>query len=349
MTYNKNTIDSLLQEQFRGRVQRGEPLAAHSSAKAGGPADFFLELESIEEVERLVSFCCQFRVPLLVIGNGSNILFADQSVRGIVACIRAKGYRLEKPSPNAALAILDAGMTWSEASEQLVRRGWSGLEFGAGIPGTLAGAVVTNAGAHNEEIGQHVHWVEVLDARGCNLEEEGSFSPPQRRRYTQGELGLGNRKSRFREQRRAQISAAGHLVPAAARPLIAPPEIILQVSVVVSRGDQYHIAQRQADARHQPQIDVFAGHIGPLFKDPSAHKASQLIEQARRQARTQGKVQVSAHNANFLVNQAGATASEIASMIVEIHQQVLTSFGIDLEVDLELYGDWDGSYGQGSR
>ena len=342
MIYDKNTIDSLLHEPFRGRVKREEPLAAHSSAKAGGPADFFLELESTEEVEQLVRFCCQFRVPLLVIGNGSNILFTDQGVRGIVACLRTKGYRLEGPTPLSALAIVDAAMTWQEASEQLAQEGWSGLEFGVGIPGTLAGAVVTNAGAHNEEIGQHLHWVEVLDARECNLLEEGGLSLPQRRRYSQGELQLGNRKSRFREQRRAQISASGELVPAP-RPLIAPPEIILQLSVTVYRGDKHHIKLREADARasHQLQIDSFAGYIGPLFKDPFGHKASQLIKQAGMKAWSRGKVHVSAHNANFLVNQAGAQASEIASMIVEIHQQVRASFGIDLEVDIELYGAWD--------
>jgi UDP-N-acetylmuramate dehydrogenase len=96
-----------------------------------------------------------------------------------------------------------------------------------------------------------------------------------------------------------------------------------------------------ADARasHPLQIDAFAGHIGPLFKDPLGYKASELIEQAGGKAWCQGKVHVSAHNANFLVNQAGATASEIASMIVEIHQRIMALWRIDLEVDLELYGD----------
>lgn len=340
MIYDKHSTDSLLQEQFGGRVQREEPLAAHSSARTGGPADFFLELASIEEVERLVRLCCQFRVPLLVIGNGSNILFTDHGVRGIVARLRTQGYRLEGPTPISALAIVDAAMTWQETSEQLAQEGWGGLEFGVGIPGTLAGAVVTNAGSHNEEIGQHLHWVDVLDARGCNLLDEGGLSLPQRRRFSQGELQLGNRKSRFREQRRAQISASGQLVPAP-RPLIDPPEIILQLAVTVYRDDQYRIQQRGADARasHPLQIDAFAGHIGPLFKDPFGYKASQLIEQVGLKAWSQGKVAVSAHNANFLVNQAGATAGEIARLIVEIHQRVLALLRIDLEVDLELHGD----------
>jgi UDP-N-acetylmuramate dehydrogenase len=288
MIYDKKTIDSLLQEPFQGRVKREEPLAAHCSAKAGGPADFFLELTSTKEVERLVGLCCQFRVPLLLIGNGSNILFTDQGVRGIVACMRTKGYRLEGRTPLSALAIVDAAMTWQEASEQLAQEGWSGLEFGVGIPGTLGGAVVTNAAAHNEEIGQHVHWVEVLDARGCNLQEEGEFSLPQRRRYTQGELQLSNRKSRFREQRRAQISASGQLVPAP-RPLIAPPEIILQLSVTVYRDDKQRIKQREANARALHQLQIFCSRPVTARASRIALIVASVPEEVIRSISTDGK------------------------------------------------------------
>ncbi|HEU5375476.1 MAG TPA: FAD-binding protein [Ktedonobacteraceae bacterium] len=106
MIYEKKSIDSLLQDTFRGRAQREEPLAAHSSAKAGGPADFFLELESTEEVERLVRLCCQLRVPLLVIGKGSNILFTDQGVRGIVACLRDQAIGWKGQHPSLPLPLL---------------------------------------------------------------------------------------------------------------------------------------------------------------------------------------------------------------------------------------------------
>lgn len=337
MSYDRTALGALLQEHFQGRVKRDEPLAAHSSAGVGGPADFFVELQSNTEVERLASLCAQSRIPLLVIGNGSNILFTDQGVRGIVARMGAKAYRLEEQQRGSALAVIDAGITWSDLVKEMTQRGWGGLEFGVGIPGTLGGAIVTNAGAHNEEIGQHVQWVEVLDARGSMLEEEEEVSIPQLRRYMQADLQLGNRKSRFREQRRALITASGQLVPAP-RAMIAPPEIILRLAVSVYREDEQRMAQRRADYKvsHQLQIDSFAGHVGPLFKDPFGVKASQLIEQAGMKALRRGKMQVSAHNANFLVNQGGVQAADIASMIVEIHQQVLAQLGVDLEVDIEL-------------
>lgn len=344
MTDDIPFIDALLQADFPGRVKRGEPLAAHSSAGVGGPADFFLELHTTAECEQLVRLCAQSRIPLLVMGNGSNILFTDQGVRGIVARMGAMTSRWEEQEGTLAHVVVDAGMTWSDLAEQLARHGWGGVECGIGIPGTLGGAIVTNAGAHNEEVGRHVQWIDVLDARGCNVEEAGEVAIPQLRRYTQADLQLGNRQSRFRVQRRAQITALGQLVPAPCA-MITPPEIILRLCVSVYRDDARHLDQRRAafQASHARQIDAFAGHVGPLFKDPVGMKASQLIEQVGMKGVRRGEVQVSASNANYLVNQGGARGTEIAGMLVAIHQQVLVRLGVDLEVDLELHGAGDES------
>lgn len=341
MIYDIAATDALLQHQFHERVKRDEPLAAHSSARAGGPADFFLELQTTEEVERLVCLCAQSHIPLLMIGNGSNILFADWGVRGIVARMGATTYHFEEQHRGSALAVVDAGMDWSLLVQKMAEQGWGGMEFGVGIPGTLGGAIVTNAGAYNEEIGQRVQWLDVLDARGCNVEGEDEFSIPQMRRYEQAGLQLGNRKSRFREERRAHITEARQLVPAP-RMLITPPEIILRLAVRVYSDSKEHIDEHLTDFRayHRKQVDPFTGHIGPLFKDPFEERASQLIEQAGMKAFGKDRVQISPYNANFLLNQGGASAREIASVIVEVHQRVLAQLGIDLEVDIELYGDW---------
>lgn len=336
MTNTIPSISSLLHACFPGRVKQDEPLAAHSSARVGGPADFFLELDTTDECEQLVRLCAQYRLPLLIIGNGSNILFTDQGVRGIVARMGARTSHLDEQQQ---MAVVDAGVSWPDLVEEMARHGWGGLAFGAGIPGTLGGSIVTNAGFHNEEIGQHVQWVEVLDARGCNVAEEGTFAFPQLRRYTQADLQLGNRKSRFREQRRAQITPSGQLVPVP-RAQITPPEIILRLGVRMQQEDTQHIAQRwrKNQAASMGHINEFAGHVGPLFKDPPGRKASQVIERTAMDEWKKGAVHISAHNANFLVNQGGAQAADIAQMIVAIHHQVLVQTGIDLEVDIEVYG-----------
>ncbi|MGH2508722.1 MAG: hypothetical protein ACRDHZ_15155, partial [Ktedonobacteraceae bacterium] len=221
---------------------------------------------------------------------------------------------------------------------ELARHGWGGLGFGHEIPGTLGGAIVTNACFQNTAIGQYVQWVEILDARGCNT-EEGEWSFPQLRRYTQADLQLGNRQSRFREQQRAGITASGQLMPAP-HPLITPPEIILRLGIRVQRDNAQRRAQQQTEQRgvSPRHIDAFAGHIGPLFKDQGEVKASRLIEQAGMDEWRRGTVQISAQNANFLVNRGDAQAADITNMITAIHQQVLAQTGIHLEVDLEVYG-----------
>lgn len=330
------SIETVLHAAFAGRMRQHEPLSAHNSAGVGGPADIFLELESTTECEDLVRLCADARVPLLIIGNGSNILFPDQGVRGIVARMRAKTFRLEEEGENGALAIVDAGLTWPELIERLAQHGWGGMiDFAHKIPETVGGALVTNASFSNMAIGQNVQWAEILDARGCNAEEEGAWAVPQVRRYTQADLQLGNRQSRFREQQRARITPSGQLLPAPYS-LIAPPEIILRLGIHVQRGG----AQQQPDERgkFQRHIEAFAGHIGPLFKDPGKVKASQLIEQAAVDGWRKGPVQISAYNANFLVNQGDARTADIIAMIVTIQQQVLARTGIPLEVDLEIYG-----------
>lgn len=335
MTKNGPSIDEVLCILFPGRVRRQERLALHSSAGVGGPADFFLDLQSVTECDRLVRLCAEARVPLMIIGNGSNILFTDRGVRGIVARMGTKALHLEEQEGGQALAIADAGLTWPEVIEELGRQGWGGLDFGDEIPGTLGGAIATNARYHNEAIGQYVQWVEILDARGCNIEEEGEWAIPQRRRYTQADLRLGNRQSRFRERQRAVITASGELRPAP-RPLIAPPEIIVQMGIRVHRGNAQRRARQQAESLLP--IGACRGQIGPLFKDPGEVKASQLIEQAGGDMWRSGPVRLSAHNANFLVNRGHACASDISNIIVAIYQQVLARTGICLEVDLEVCG-----------
>ena len=335
MTQDVYLVDNVLYTLFPGRVRHREPLALHSSARVGGPADIFLDLQSPTECDRLVRLCAEVHVPLLIIGNGSNVLFPDQGVRGIVARMGTKALRLEEQAGDAALAIADAGLTWTELIDGLARQGWGGLDFGYEIPGTLGGAIVTNAGFHNEAIGQYVQWVEILDARGCNAEEEEEWSIPQTRRYARAELQFGNRQSRFREQQRAFITTSGQLIPGP-RPLITPPEIILRLGVRVRKGNAQRRTQQQAEP--QQPVGACAGQIGPLFKDPGEIKAGQLIEQIGGDAWWSGAVQLSPHDANFLVNRGGARAADIIRTMIAIHQQVLAKTGIHLEVDLEVYG-----------
>ncbi len=341
MKFDTERAYRLLQAHFQERVRRDEPLARHSSFGAGGLADVWVNLASTQELIHLVSLCAEEHFPLFIMGKGTTILFADRGIRGIVACMAAQTYQIEQEGPDRALLIADAGVNWSLLIQELAAQGWGGLDFGIGIPGTLAGGVVSNARAHDEEIGQIVQWLDVLDARGCNIEEEDQFSPPLQRRYEHGDLDLGYRYSRFRKQRQAHFDQDGQLLPPS-RSLIEPAEIILRLALRLEREDPQRLRARiKAYQARRKQMEPMPYHAGPIFKEASDREIRHLLEQAGVQGLMQGQAMVSTRHPNYIMNLGGACASDAATLIVRIHQQVLERLGVDLSLDLELHGEWE--------
>src|SRR5581483_9568434 len=210
-----------LRSHFGGRVRRNEPLARHCTFGVGGPADIWVSLDTREELIGLTTLCVEQRWPLLFAGNGTNVLYADEGVRGIVARIAMNRYSIEDRGDGTALLIADAGVSWPRLLNELAPLGWGGLEFGPGIPGTLGGGVISNAGAHGGDLAQVLEWVETLDTHSS---EEPSQAPTVHR-YALSELDLGYRHSRFRAQRRVQFVYQWY-TRAAPRKLIEPSEII---------------------------------------------------------------------------------------------------------------------------
>ena len=340
MTFDTETAYHELHPYFQTRVRPHEPLARHSAFGVGGPADVWLSLESQAEVLDLVRLCAQEHWPLLIVGNGTNILFADAGVRGIVAHLALAGYRLEERSDGTALLLAEAGVSWPLLLHELAPLGWSGLEFGVGIPGTLGGGVISNAGAHNEELGRVLAWIEVLDARGCNAAGEDQIALPFMRRYVRDELDLGYRHSRFRDHRQVRFDAQGQLIPAP-RGMIEPAEIITRLGIQLHHEEPQQVRRTLAQYKHDRQVtEPTQRHAGSIFKDPPEAQASQLIEQAGMKGRVRGRARISERNPNYMVNVGGASAADVAALIMEAHQAVLQRCGVDLALDVELHGAW---------
>jgi UDP-N-acetylmuramate dehydrogenase len=339
MAFNQDEAYSLLHTHFRDRVRRNEPLAKYSPLGIGGPADLWVLLESMEELVQLVNTCAEEHYPVLIIGNGSNVLFSDAGVRGIVAKVATHSFTVENLGNRHGLLIADAGISWSRLAYELAEMGWGGLEFGADIPGTLGGGIVSNARAHNEDVGQRLQWLEVLDARGANVDGEDTIAYPMVRRYEYDELDLSNRHSRFRVQRCASFDKDGQLVPSI-RAMIEPGEIILRLALTLYLDDPEHLHQRLKlyKAMHEQSRQC---HAGPLFKNPFGQDASHLIERAGMRGRMLGNVQVSSSDANYLVNLGEAHATDVIALLTLIHRQVLEQLHVNLAVDLELQGDWE--------
>ena len=340
MRFHADTAYKELRPHFQERVRRNEPLARHCTFGVGGPADVWISLETREELIGLVRLCVAQHWPLLIAGNSTNVLYADAGVRGIVARVALHTYSIEDHGDGTALLIADAGVSWPRLQNELAPAGWGGLAFGIGIPGTLGGAVISNAGAHNEELGEVLEWIEVLDARRSSEDGEDEISLPLMRRYLHDELDLSYRHSRFREQRRVRFDEIGSLIPAQ-RHVIDPPEIVMALGIRLHREDPQKL--RADIARYQDyrkMAEPVQRHTGTVFKDPPGHEASQLIDQAGLKGKTRGKAQIAERNANYMVNLGGTSASDIAALVVEAHQRVLEQFGVDLELDVELHGEW---------
>lgn len=336
-TFNSDNAYQQLKRRFEGRVKLHESLARHSAFGVGGPADVWLTIDSQNELIGLVSLCAEEHWPLLLIGNGSNIIFTDAGVRGIVAKVAVQGYQITEESDGTALLSVGSGSNWPRLAIELAQLGWGGLEFGIGIPGTLGAGLISNAGAHDRDMGNVLEWIEVLDARGSNLERD-ELSLPIVRRYMRDELDLRYRYSRLRAGHESIITEQGEILPVPYR-LIEPAEIVTQLGLHLHR-EQPHLLEEQITQYRQvrQENEPLQRHTGSIFKDPAGQSASALIEQAGLKGFTIGKASISERNANYIVNQGSATTTDILNLIKEVHRRIKAQYNIHLELNVEVRG-----------
>ncbi len=340
MLFDADSAYTKLNPYFRGRIRRNESLAQHCSLAVGGPADLWISLETQKELFDMVNLCAEQRWPLLIVGGGTNMLYVDGGERGIVAHIALNQYEIEDFGDGTGLLIADSGTRWPRLLHDLAPLGWGGLEFGVGIPGTLGGGIISNAGTHVGDLGQVLEWIEVLDARGCNNESANQSAVPLVRNYLHNELDLGYRQSRFRARRRVQSDAQGHLLPIP-RSMIEPTEIVLRLAIRLEHEDPKKLLEVIDQHRYlRHKVEPIEQHSAPIFKDPVGNEASHLVEQVEMKGKMQGNAQISVRNANYIVNQGGARSIDVAALIMETHQRVLDQLGIDLELDVDVRGVW---------
>jgi UDP-N-acetylmuramate dehydrogenase len=283
-------------------VLRAEPLSRHTSFRIGGPAELFVTAESLDELCAIVTLARELEVPCFLLGSGTNILVSDRGIRGLVIANRARGRRFEGRTLYA-----ESGALLSRLARQAVRHGLSGLEWAVGIPGTIGGAVVGNAGAYGASMADVVRQITVLDESN------------QARDMAVGELGLGYRTSRLRGQQVVVLSAELGLKYSPRRHL---------ETVVAMRT-----ARRKKTQPSQPSA-------GSVFRNPPGDFAGRLIEAAGLKGRRVGQACVSEVHANFIVNLGAASAEEVRQLIDLIQQTVWKLFQVQLELEVELVGQW---------
>ncbi|MCL6429554.1 MAG: UDP-N-acetylmuramate dehydrogenase [Anaerolineae bacterium] len=289
------------------RVHRHVPLAPYTTYRIGGPADLVYEATTAPELQQAWQLAHEHGVSCLVLGRGSNVLVADKGVRGLVILNRCSGLKVD---PGGVLTVA-SGTLLSEVAERTASEGWAGLEWSVGIPGSVGGAIVGNAGAHGGYVGDVLEAVTVLD--------HGEV-----RTLARPELGMGYRTSLFK-------TIPNHN----GRP------VILEATFALRPADS-RVLRRQMAEWLQWRVDRHPQEpsAGSVFKRTAQYPAGFLIEQADLKGRRRGGAQVSPRHANFIVNLGVATAEDVRALLEEVRETVEARFGVRLELEIELVGEW---------
>lgn len=323
------TMLNELRERFGTGVVGGEKLSRHGTFGVGGPADAWLAIDQEATLVELTALASARGWPLMLVGNGTNVLYSDAGARGIVARMHSAAWHTDDVDSEHVLLTADAGVDLPKLVNALAAQGLSGLEWGAGVPGTVGGAVVSNAGANGACVADTLQTARVLFTR------EGVV-----RELSAAELDLDYRHSRFRAARRIAFDDDGHPV-AAPRASIEPAEMITGATFLLRRDDPAEVRTRVVHhLRYRKETQPTQKSAGSVFKNPLPEYSGRLIEAAGLKGHMIGKAQISPRHANFIVNTGGATAEDVVRLIALARRTVRERFGIELELEVELRGDW---------
>lgn len=291
-------------------VKLAEPLARHASMKIGGPADYFIEVAGGAALAQALPLLTRHRTPICFLGNGSNVLISDRGVRGAV--IRLAGeFRRAVWREEGDTVWLEAGAACAltQLVRETARRGCAGLEFAEGIPGTVGGALVMNAGAYGSEFEKIVDRVEGIDSDGRAI------------RYSRAEMNFSYRDSHW---------LAGAVVTR------------VRVRLRKEAGAQVSANVRALVARRKSSQPSGYPNSGSMFRNPPGDFAGRLIEAAGLKGRRIGQAQISERHANFIVNLGGARAEEVRRLMELARAEVKKRFAVELAPEVKLLGEWDG-------
>jgi UDP-N-acetylmuramate dehydrogenase len=319
---------------FGARLRPSELLSRHGTFGVGGPADAWVSVVREEELLALVNLASDRGWPLMLVGNGTNALFSDAGARGVVARMQIDTSTLEKLADGRVRLVAGGGVNLPKLINDLAGKGLAGLEWGAGVPGTIGGGIVSNAGAHGACIADTLESARVLVAPSTPGERAIIHDLPAK------ECSLGYRRSRFRAEREMRFDEQSRPIPAP-RGQFEPPEMIVGGSFLLTRDDPAAIRARVAAYRqHRKDTQPPQPSAGSVFKNPPGDHSGRLVEAAGLKGAIHGGAQISPKHANFIVNNGGATAADILALIALARRTVLERFGVALELEVELRGDW---------
>ncbi len=293
-----------LETRLGQRVEFDVPLSRHTSLRMGGPADAMATPADREELAALLAICHAHQIPVRVLGAGFNVLVSEGGIRGLVLRLK-KLRRIEREVEDQLL--IEAGASHSTITNYCVKEGLSGLEFGAGIPGTLGGWLAMNAGIGPRELKDVVVDLELVDRAGTQFE-----TIP---------------RDRLDFQYRSLSGLPEGAVLVAARLRVEPSE---------RETVQTEINRLLAHRQETQPTDIPS--CGSVFRNPPGDYAGRLIEAVGLKGSREGAAEISTRHANFIVNHGGATADDVIRLIERAQETVLRETGVELETEVQLLG-----------
>lgn len=282
-------------------IKTEEPMRNHTTFRIGGPAKYYVTPKTTRQLTETVKLCRREGVPFYVIGNGSNLLVSDEGYEGVI--LSTECLTQWEAAGLGGMITASAGIFLSRLAKEAGKKSLTGLEFAAGIPGTLGGAVVMNAGAYGSEMKDVICWVRVLDG-------DGSI-----RKLTLQELEFGYRTSCILSRGYVVLEAGLHLFEGRSQEIYAKME-------------EFARRRREKQPLEYPSA-------GSTFKRPAGHFAGKLIDEAGLRGFRVGDAQVSEKHCGFVINRGNATAADVRKLCREVRRRVKETSGLELELEVK--------------
>lgn len=306
MSNERDTTD--IENTLPDYIRANEPLARYSSWRIGGPAEYFADVATPEQLKEVLAWGQTQKLPIFILGGGSNILIHDDGFAGLVVRYRDQEVEIREDGDTAHVRI-GAGAPTAGTARKVTRQGWAGLEWAEGVPGTIGGAVSGNSGCYGGDIASSLTraWL-LIDNK---IEE-----------WPVDRFGYGYRTSVLR----AQTSAS-------------PGPIIVAAEFKLTRADPRELAIRLTTISEERRSKTPSGQsCGSVFKNPSGDSAGRLIEAAGLKETRIGGAEIAQKHANYMVNRGGATYTDVLQLIELAKERVSAEFGVTLELEVQLVG-----------
>jgi len=286
-----------------GQILRKERMSLHTTFRVGGEAELFLEIKTVAELKKLLTFFRESGTKYFIVGNGSNLLVSDGGYDGAILHI---GEAFNEIRIGEEKITAQAGALLGRAASAALEHSLTGLEFASGIPGSVGGGTVMNAGAYGGEMSQVVSRVKGIDPEGTEVE------------LTNGELNFGYRNSLLKQEK----------------------IVVTEVEFTLSGGIRKEISAKMADfaERRRVKQPLEYPSAGSAFKRPEGYFAGKLIMDAGLRGYSVGGAQVSEKHCGFIINKGGATAADIRELMETVQRKVREKFGVELEPEVIYLG-----------